>query len=122
MTASAEKLETAILAILHDHPEGKHEANMTGHFGWIELVAEHLGKSADYYAEIEAALKCFHNDGIVRLTQYDLDRKVRYEYQDGVTDDGVFFGRWKFQVAITAKGRAFWKVPRSSNMGFKKPA
>jgi hypothetical protein len=120
MRVSAEKLETAILAILRGFPECKHEANMRGQFGWIDLVTKYLGESADYYAEIEAALIRLDSRESVLLTQCNPECTTRYKYKDAVVADEVFFGR-NFEAALTAEGRGI-DVPRSSNMGFKRSA
>lgn len=118
MAISAEKLETAILAILHSYPGGRHDANMTGHYGWIQIVSEHLGQAVDYI-DIQAALHRLDGAGFIVLTQFNPEMNARYTYQDGAVSDATFFGQWNFEAAITAAGRGVWDVPRSSNMGFK---
>jgi hypothetical protein len=112
MMIKADKLESAILAILHQYPEGKGAGSLTD---WRNSIEKKLGERPNE-TETVAALKRLRDSGPVRLINYS--RAPWWEFVKGETiDERLFFYTGSFSVIITDTGRAHWDV--QSPIGFR---
>jgi hypothetical protein len=118
MTIRAEQLETEVLANLHLYPEGKRDDSIAG---WGNSMQQTFGERPSP-ADIVASLRRLRNRGLIRLIKFVTERNVWYDYTaDEQVDDGWFFYKATFIVAITDEGRGIWDVS-SRPIGFKQPA
>jgi hypothetical protein len=118
MSIRAEQMETEVLANLRVYPEGKRDDSIAG---WGNSMQQKFGERPDP-AGIVATFIRLRNRGLVRLLKFVPEQNVWYDYAaDEQLDDGWFFYKATFIVAITDEGRGVWDVP-SSRIGFKQPA
>jgi hypothetical protein len=118
MSIKAKQLETAILARLRQHAEGRRNDSLAE---WSNSLEKTLGERP-INADIVAALMRFRNNGLVSLSKYIPEQNLWYVYaKDEQVDDRWFFYMTTFTVAITDEGRGSWDVP-STPIGFQKPA
>ena len=118
MKIRAEQLETEVLVNLRVYPEGKRDDSITG---WGNSLQQKFGERPDP-ADIVATFIGLRNRGLIRLLKFVPDQNVWYDYAaDEQVDDGWFFYKATFIVAVTDEGRGVWDVP-STPIGFKQPA
>jgi hypothetical protein len=118
MAIKTEKLETVILTSLRPYSEGKRDDSMAG---WGNSLQAAVGERPDS-ADIVAAMIRLRNRGLVRLIKFVTEQNVWYNYAaDEQVDDGWFFYKATFMVAITDEGRGVWDVP-GSPIGFQQSA
>jgi hypothetical protein len=110
----AERLETAILAIIRKSHRGSVDNSIAE---WGNLLQAKLGERPNQI-DLVAALKRLRNAELIRLKKYTGHEADFYDYDEQVNADWFFY-TGTFTVVITDEGRGV-DVSREP-IGFKQP-